>query len=140
MTLHLSPPLTAQNASVADAMSICDLTISENTTVDEALAILDRDPTMQHLLVVDQGGRCEGVVTRVSLAAFLARSWYSQRTPVRDTHHQRGPFAWPGMPLALAAKSMRVKRQTVWPVADDDGRLVGVLDFRSVQDLLLRVS
>lgn len=117
-------------------MGLCDRTISEDTTVDEAVAILDTTPSLPYLLVLDRSGRCEGVVTRASLGTFLARSWYSERTPVRDTHHQRGPFAWPDMPLALAAESMRVKRQSVWPVADDDGRLVGVLTVRSAHDVL----
>lgn len=140
MTLQLSPPPTSQDASVADAMGVCGRTISDDTTVDEAVTILDSMPALQHLLVVDQGGRCEGVVTRASLGAFLARSWYSERTPVRDTHHQRGPFAWPGMALALAAEAMRVKRHSVWPVADEDGRLVGVLTLQSVHDALHPVS
>ncbi|WP_235057623.1 CBS domain-containing protein [Yinghuangia soli] len=113
-----------------------DSPVGTDTTVDEALAIFAALPAASYLLVLDEAGRCEGLVTRASLAAFLARSWYSERTPVRDTHHQRGPFAWPAMPLALAAESMRVKRQDVWPVTDDDGRVLGVLTARAIREAL----
>jgi CBS domain-containing protein len=122
--------------TAADVLQPVGLSIGELTTVDEANDLFDARPDIPHLIVVDEAGRCEGVLTRASLAAFLARNWYSERTPVRDTHHQRGPFAWPGLPLALAAASMRAKNHTVWPVTDDQGRVLGVLTPRTVADAM----
>ncbi|GAA2090044.1 hypothetical protein GCM10009759_13300 [Kitasatospora saccharophila] len=51
----------------------------------------------------------------------------SGRAAVGATAHQRGPFAWPTLGLALAAVAMRVRRLTVWPVVDEDGYPLGVL-------------
>ncbi|MGA4538923.1 HPP family protein [Uniformispora flossi] len=129
----IAPPASH---TAADVLQPCGPSIGEHTTVDEANDLFAARPDIPHLIVVDEDGRCEGVLTRASLAAFLARNWYSERTPVRDTHHQRGPFAWPDLPLALAAASMRAKHHTVWPVTDDQGRVLGVLTPGAVADAM----
>lgn len=112
--------------TVADAMESYDYQIADDSTVDQANDIF-RSTRVEYLLVRDHNGRCEGLVTRTGLHPFLAPPWYTQRTPISATSHQRGPFAWPTLGLALAAIAMRVKRLTVWPVVDEDGYLLGVL-------------
>ncbi|GAA1092375.1 hypothetical protein GCM10009663_40170 [Kitasatospora arboriphila] len=121
--------------TVADAMDPCDYRIADDSTVDQADDIL-RAADVEFLLVRDHFGRCEGLVTRAGLRPFLARSRSAERTAISATSHQRGPFAWPTMGLALAAIAMRIKHLVVWPVVDEDGRILGVLRADHVTSLL----
>ncbi|MET8543384.1 CBS domain-containing protein [Kitasatospora sp. NPDC004799] len=121
--------------TVADAMDPCDYRIADDRTVDQADDML-RGADTEYLLVCDHDGRCEGLVTRTGLHPFLARSWYTERTAISATAHQRGPFAWPTMGLALAALAMRIKHLAVWPVVDEDGYILGVLTADRATGLL----
>jgi CBS-domain-containing membrane protein len=128
-TVTTHSPQSAQRdhgLTVADAMETCDYQIADDNTVDRANDIL-HSAHVEYLLVRDHNGRCEGLVTRTGLHPFLASSWYTERTAISATSHQRGPFAWPTMGLTLAALAMRIKRLAVWPVVDDDGYILGVL-------------
>ncbi|MER5637907.1 CBS domain-containing protein [Kitasatospora sp. NPDC002227] len=116
-------------------MEPCEYQIAEESTVDRADDIF-RTTGVDYLLVRDQDGRCEGLVTGIGLRPFLTRSWPAERTVIGATSHQRGPFAWPTMGLALAAVAMRIRHQTVWPVVDEDGFLLGVLTADRAADLL----
>ncbi|MFE7526194.1 hypothetical protein ACFU7Y_10775 [Kitasatospora sp. NPDC057542] len=88
---------------------------------------------------VSSGPLATGVgrlVTRTGLHPFLARSWCTERTTISATSHQRGPFAWPTMGLALAALAMRIKHLAVRPVVDEDGYILGVLTADRATGLL----
>ncbi|WP_431679739.1 CBS domain-containing protein [Kitasatospora sp. KL5] len=126
MTTHPQPGRHGRGLTVADAMEPCDYQIADDSTVDQANDIF-QGARVEFLLVRDHNGRCEGLVTRAGLHPFLSRSWYTERTAISATSHQRGPFAWPTMGLALAAISMRIRRLVVWPVVDEDGYTLGVL-------------
>ncbi|MFI6154065.1 CBS domain-containing protein [Kitasatospora sp. NPDC051170] len=127
MTTH-SPQSTrpGHGLTVADAMDPCDYQIADDSTVDQANDIF-HSAHVEYLLVRDHNGRCEGLVTRAGLHPFLARSWDAERTAISATSHQRGPFTWPTMGLALAALAMRIKHLAVWPVVDEDDHILGVL-------------
>ncbi|MFB7667433.1 CBS domain-containing protein [Kitasatospora sp. NPDC056138] len=125
--------------TVADAMEPFEYQIADDSTVDQANDIF-RSAHVGYLVVRDHNGRCEGVVTRVGLHPFLADAWYTERTPLRDTRHQRGPFAWPTMALAMAAITMRIKRLAVWPVIDDDGYVLGIITADRVTGMLETVA
>nr|WP_257019107.1 CBS domain-containing protein [Streptomyces sp. TLI_235] len=136
MTTHsLEAAPRSHGLTVADAMDPCDYHISDDSTVDQAVDIL-RSAHVEYLLVRDHNGRCEGLVTRAGLHPFLTRSWYTERTAISAVAHQRGPFAWPTLGLALAAIAMRVRRLTVWPVVDEAGYIVGVLTAERATHLL----
>ncbi|MFD0348229.1 CBS domain-containing protein [Kitasatospora aburaviensis] len=136
MTIHSPQPVRpGHGLTVADAMDPCDYQIGDDSTVDQADDVL-RGAHLDYLLVRDHDGRCEGLVTRTGLHPFLNRSWYAGRTAISATTHQRGPFAWPTMGLALAAIAMRIKRLAVWPVVDEDGYILGVLMADRVTSLL----
>ena len=129
-----SQPLAPVRArlTVADAMEPYEHQIADDTTIDQANDIFDDNPGIPYLLVRDAIGRCEGLVTRSALLVFLARSWYTEHTLIRDITHQRGPFARPAMKLEFAAEAMRSKNLRVWPVVDYDGLILGVLTTRRV--------
>ncbi|MGE7434971.1 MULTISPECIES: CBS domain-containing protein [Kitasatospora] len=125
--------------TVADAMEPCDYQIANDSTVDQANDIF-HSAHVEYLLVRDHDGRCEGLVTRTGLHPFLTRSWSTERTAISATSHQRGPFAWPTMALALAAIAMRIKHLVVWPVVDEDGYILGVLTADRATGLLAAAS
>ncbi|MBD0670197.1 hypothetical protein BU198_05595 [Streptomyces sp. CBMA156] len=105
-----------------------ELQISDDVMVDAAMDILQSSGA-DHLLVRDEDGRCAGLLTRLHLAPFQARSWYTERTPVRDVTLDRAPFATTGMPAATAAAAMRSRGLDTWPVVDHDGHAVGLLSL-----------
>ncbi|WP_371478875.1 HPP family protein [Kitasatospora sp. NBC_00315] len=117
---------TATTATVGDLMQRPELQITDDIMADTAMDIL-LSSGADHLLVRDEGGRCAGLLTRLHLAPFQARSWYTERTPVRDILHDRAPFATADMPAALAAAAMRSRGLDAWPVVDHDGRAIGLL-------------
>ncbi|MEW1914281.1 CBS domain-containing protein [Kitasatospora sp. NPDC085895] len=116
------PPTT----TVRERMQRPELQISDDTTVDAAIDIL-RSSGTDHLLVRADDGRCAGLLTRLHLAPFQARSWYTERTHVRDVALDRAPFATPDMPLTTAIAAMRSRDLDAWPVVDDDGHVIGLL-------------
>lgn len=128
VTIRSTPPARPAGTAltVADAMEPYEYQIADDSTVDQANDIF-HSAHVAYLIVRDHDGLCAGLVTRIGLRPFLARSWYTEHIPVRDTMHQRGPFAWSTMALDSAALAMRIKRLAVWPVIDDDGYLLGIL-------------
>ncbi|WP_329500283.1 CBS domain-containing protein [Kitasatospora herbaricolor] len=124
MTLTLEPPMTA--TTVGDRMTGPELQISDDIMVDTAMDILQSSGA-DHLLVRDEDGRCAGLLTRLHLAPFQARSWYTERTPIRDVVLDRAPFATADMPAGEAAAAMRSRGLELWPVVDNDGHVIGLL-------------
>ncbi|MFI6151115.1 CBS domain-containing protein [Kitasatospora sp. NPDC051170] len=126
MTTTIQDPPTT--ATVGDLMKHPELQISDDVMVDAAMDILQSSGA-DHLLVRDEDGRCAGLLTRLHLAPFQARSWYTERTPVRDVTLDRAPFATTGMPAATAAAAMRSRGLDTWAVVDHDGHAVGLLSL-----------
>ncbi|GAA1221063.1 hypothetical protein GCM10009665_09030 [Kitasatospora nipponensis] len=110
-------------------MTTPDLQISDDVTADTAMDILHSSGA-EHLLVRTDDGRCAGLLTRLHLAPFQARSWYTERTAVRDIVLDRAPFATPDMPAGDAATAMHARGLDAWPVVDHDGHVIGLFSLR----------
>ncbi|PYC84750.1 CBS domain-containing protein [Streptomyces tateyamensis] len=128
MTVTLQHPSSTATATVGDLMKRPELQISDDVMVDTAMDIMHSSGA-DHLLVRDEEGRCAGLLTRLHLAPFQARSWYTERTPVRDIVHDRAPFATTDMAAASAAATMHSRGLDTWPVVDHDGHVIGLLTF-----------
>ncbi|MFG3056617.1 CBS domain-containing protein [Kitasatospora sp. NPDC048239] len=126
MSVTVERPVPA--TTVGDLMKRPELQISDDVMVDTAMDILQSSGA-DHVLVRDDAGRCAGLLTRLHLAPFQARSWYTERTPVRDIVLDRAPFATAGMPAAEAAAAMRARDLDTWPVVDQDGHVIGLLSL-----------
>lgn len=118
--------------AVGDLMEHAGLQIGDDVIVDTAIDILHSSGT-DHLLVRGDDGRCEGLVTRLHLAPFRSRSWYTERTPVRDIVHDRAPFTTPGTPAAEAAADLHTRGLDVCPVVDHEGYAVGLISLRRLR-------
>ncbi|MFD4911272.1 CBS domain-containing protein [Kitasatospora purpeofusca] len=123
MSITLERPSTT--STVGDLMTGPELQISDDVTVDTAIDILHSSGA-GHLLVRDEEGRCAGLLTRLHLAPFQVRSWYTERTPVGHVVFDRAPFAAPDMPATTAAAVMRSRGLAVWPVVDQEGHAIGL--------------
>jgi CBS domain-containing protein len=121
--------------TVAHAMRPAELRIGADTMVDQALDLI-RGADADHAILTTEDGRGIGVVRRAQLAPYLTRSWYTERTPIRNISHDRTPFARPAMSAVAAAASMRSHGLRIWAVADEDGRVVGVLTPESLRTAL----
>ena len=126
MTLTLER--AAATATVRDLMTHPELQISDDVMLDVAIHILHSSGA-DHLLVRDDDGRCAGLLTRLHLAPFQARSRSAARTPVRDIAFDRAPFATADMPAATAAAAMHTRGLAVWPMVDHDGHAIGLLSL-----------
>ncbi|RKE17196.1 CBS domain-containing protein [Streptomyces sp. TLI_171] len=126
MIITLERP--AATATVGDLMKHPELQISDDIMVDTAMDILQSSGA-DHLLVREDDGRCAGLLTAQHLAPFQARSWYTERIPVRNIVLDRAPFATPDMSAATAAVAMRTRGLDIWPVVDHDGYAIGLLRF-----------
>ncbi|MFF1787794.1 CBS domain-containing protein [Kitasatospora sp. NPDC058243] len=119
---------SATTVTVGDLMKSPELQISDDVMVDTAMDILQSSGA-DHLLVRDDDGRCAGLLTRLHLAPFQARSWYTERTPVRDIVLDRAPYATPDMPATTAATTMRSRGLAVWLVVDHGCHAIGLLSL-----------
>ncbi|RPE31782.1 CBS domain-containing protein [Kitasatospora cineracea] len=126
MTISLERPATI--TTVGDLMKHPELQIGDDVTADTAMDILHSSGA-DHVLVRADDGRCAGLLTRLHLAPFQARSWYTERTPVRDIALDRAPFATADMSASDALAAMRARGLDTWPVVDHDGHAVGLLGF-----------
>ncbi|GAA1226911.1 hypothetical protein GCM10009665_16820 [Kitasatospora nipponensis] len=126
MTTTLERPATT--ATVGDLMKHPELQISDDVTADTAMDILHSSGA-DHVLVRAEDGRCAGLLTRLHLAPFQARSWYTERTPVRDIVLDRAPFATADKAAADAVAAMHSRGLDAWPVVDHDGHVIGLLSL-----------
>jgi CBS domain-containing protein len=109
--------------------------IGDDATVDRARDVL-RSSGRPYLLVHDLDGRCVGVVDSTTLTTFLGRSWFTERTALRNLTHQRGPYTSPDMPLGMARLAMKVQRRTVLPVVDPRGHILGAVTMHGINAAL----
>jgi Mg/Co/Ni transporter MgtE len=116
-------------------MRPAELRIGADVMVDKALDLI-RVADADHAILTTDDGRGIGVVRRAQLAPYLIRSWYTERTPIRNIAHDRTPFARPAMSAAAAAAEMRAHGLRIWAVADEDGRVVGVLTPETLRAVL----
>lgn len=110
----------------ADAMEAAGPQVSDDMTVEVALAVMSSART-GHLLVCDEDGLCTGLVTQAQLAAIHAGDSYTDRVRLRDRPADPGPFTSPLNTTAQAAQTMHHRRFDALPVVDEQGGALGVL-------------
>lgn len=114
--------------SVADVMSQPVLTVEVGETLWDAWQLLFVSG-LRHLVVLDDDGRCLGVLADRTILADLPATQEHlasrrvhdilARVPLATAHPQQSP--------SLAAHVMAAASVEALPVLDDDDRLVGIL-------------
>lgn len=117
---------------VDDAMSTALLTVTEDESLLLAWELMERTE-YHHLPVVDDDGRCVGVVERDELA--IACALPATALDERDVGDVLTPMAASvvrGTGIVEAARRMDEHRLDAIAVTDDDGVLVGLLTARDM--------
>jgi CBS domain-containing protein len=125
--LDTAAPQSTAGLSVADVMSKALFTVAVDETVTLAWELLRRSG-YHHLPVVDDAGRCAGLLRATELAAASGHAWPLEPMTVQDL--LKG-WATPSVRVTEtvqgAAKIMARFHIDGLPVVDEDGLLVGLI-------------
>ncbi|MFA5881498.1 MAG: CBS domain-containing protein [Eubacteriales bacterium] len=129
---------------VKDLMSWPVITVFDNSTVGEALAILRRK-NIKHLPVVDNNQALIGVTSETDLVKTFPggrelssfQSNLLSRTPVSKMMQINPIFVAPNMIVEQAALVMRASRISCLPVLDEDSILIGILSKNDILDAFI---
>ncbi|HEV7932571.1 MAG TPA: CBS domain-containing protein [Actinomadura sp.] len=117
-----------EDRAVADVMTIDLLTVDSTESVLMAWELMHQ-ARCHHLPVVDDDGRCLGVLNAETIAAtWEAGGPERARKPVAALlHERRCPTVSPDERIGSAARNMLVRDADHVAVTDSTGRLVGLL-------------
>lgn len=129
---------------VRDLMSWPVITVYDNTTVGEALEILNRN-NIRHLPVVELNQTLVGVVSETDLVKVFPsgnrlntfESNLLARTPVLKVMKPRPVSIAPGKTLEEAALIMRTKHISCLPVLDEKQKMVGLISKNDIIDAFI---
>ncbi|MDQ1012391.1 CBS domain-containing protein [Streptomyces sp. V4I23] len=128
MTLVQMQPHPAGSATrtVVSAMDAPGPQVWDDMTVEVALSVM-AGAHARHLLVIDEDGRCTGLITQAQLTGVRDSSAYTDRVRLRDILGDAGPFPSPVTTMVEAEHAMRYLQLGSLPVVDEHGCAVGVL-------------
>ncbi|GGX69885.1 CBS domain-containing protein [Streptomyces minutiscleroticus] len=109
-----------------EAMDPAGPQVCDDMSVEVALSVMAAAHT-DRLVVCDQDDQRTGLVTRPELAAVRAGSAYTDRVRLRDILGDHAPLPSPVTTRAQAEHAMRTHRLGAPPVADEQGKALGVL-------------
>lgn len=124
----------AQGTLVSDAMITAFQSLPTDATVDDAADALIRT-TQTEFPVVDGSGRLRGVLLRDAMIKALKET--GPGTPVLEAMTADIPTVPARAKLDDALKLLNEKRLPVVGVADDDGRLVGLVTVENLGEMMM---
>ena len=117
-------------------MSRALVTVSEDETILLAWELMTR-AQIHHLPVVDEHGRCRGLLDDRSLAAeWVVGPLSRQRRRVRELLGSRVVNVSPADPISKVAVEMHANARDAVPVVDEDGQLIGLITCRDIVSAL----
>jgi CBS domain-containing protein len=129
-----------RDAPAATLMSRPPVTVRLAEFLDAALLAF-RVHDVRHLVVVDPGGRCVGMLTDRSVTAWwVAQPMAFDRTRVSDVWHDDEPFVGERSTLADVARTMRRCGGDAVVVVDAEQRPVGVVTATDLIALLANAN
>ncbi len=126
---------------VEDIMSKPPVTVTTNSTVDDAVKLM-WEKQIGSVLVVDEDGKLRGIVTQRDVLYAGYRGLCGKGILVTDIMTENPVTVKPDDTIEEAVKKMREADVSHLPVVDNEGKPIGVLAMRDVMDastLLLRV-
>ncbi len=121
---------------VEDIMVSPPVTVSRNTSIQEAARIM-YEKRIGSVLVVDDDGRLIGIVTERDIVFACSQGWDSSRHAVWEIMTENPVTVKPSDNVVTAMEKMRELGIRHLPVVDEEGRPVGMISFRDVMDLVL---
>lgn len=134
-TLPKTKPKT-ENVSVKtkDLMQVPAVTVSEDTTIDEAAGIM-WDKNIGSVIVVDKAGFMAGIVTERDLLYSVTKSLVGRGIPVSSIMSKTSLMANPNESILAAMERMIKSGVRHLPVVDKEGRPLGMISVRDALGL-----
>jgi Zn-dependent protease/CBS domain-containing protein len=124
----------ARNVLVSDVMITKFSSLQRSSTLDEAVELL-LATTQQEFPVVDLNGRFEGLLTRNAMIRALRDA--GPATPVASAMRTDIPVTHPSKTLRDSLRTMQAAAVPAMAVADDAGRLVGLMTHENLGEMLM---
>jgi CBS domain-containing protein len=121
---------------VARLMSTDLHTVSPDTLVEEAAGVM-REHDIGSVIVVDEAGRIEGILTSTDFVSIVAERQPKDRTPVSEYMSTNITTASAQDPVQEAADTMLEKGVHHLPVVDETEGVIGIV---TTTDLTAYVS
>jgi len=134
-TLPRTKPKT-ENVSVKtkDLMQVPAVTVSEDTTIDEAAGIM-WDRNIGSVIVVNRAGLMSGIVTERDLLYSITKSLVGRGIPVPSIMSKTSLMANPNESILTAMERMIKSGVRHLPVVDKEGRPLGMISVRDAVGL-----
>jgi len=132
----LPKPRRAENVSVKtkDLMQVPAVTVSEETTIDEAAEIM-WDKNIGSVIVVDKEGLMIGILTERDVLFSVTKSLTGRGIPVSSVMSKTSLMANPNESILTSVERMIRSGVRHLPVVDKTGKPVGMLSIRDAVDL-----
>ncbi len=129
-------PRRAENVSVKtkDLMQVPAVTVSEETTIDEAAEIM-WDKNIGSVIVVDKEGLMIGILTERDVLFSVTKSLTGRGIPVSSVMSKTSLMANPNESILTSVERMIRSGVRHLPVVDKTGKPVGMLSIRDAVDL-----
>jgi Zn-dependent protease/CBS domain-containing protein len=124
----------AKSVLVSDVMITKFTSLQRSSTLDEAVELL-LATTQHEFPVVDASGRFEGLLTRDAMIHALHRG--GPGTPVASAMRTDIPITHPRRPLQESLRIMQAANVPAVAVADETGRLVGLITHENLGEMLM---
>jgi CBS domain-containing protein len=132
----LSNPKKSESVSIRtkDLMQIPPVTVSMETTVDEAAGIM-WDKNIGSVIVVDKAGLMKGILTERDVLFSVTKSLIGRGVPVSSIMSKTSLMANPNESILTSVERMIKSGVRHLPVIDKTGKPVGMLSIRDAVDL-----
>ncbi|HDN01410.1 MAG TPA: CBS domain-containing protein [Candidatus Bathyarchaeota archaeon] len=118
---------------VGDIMSTPPITARRDDSIEEMAKIM-YDNLIGSVIIVDEEGKLEGIVTERDIIYAVAKDKVGKGLPVYMIMTENPITTTPDTPVMEAVITMRESNIRHLPVIDREGRPVGMLSLRDVLD------
>ena len=119
---------------VADMMEVPPVTVTEETTIDDAAKLM-WEKNVGSVIAVDKGGLMRGIVTEKDVVFSVSKSMTGKGIPVSSIMSRTQLKASPREGIATAVEKMRKAGVRHLPVVDTDGRALGMISMRDAFEI-----
>jgi CBS domain-containing protein len=115
-------------------MEIPPITVSGETTIDEATALM-WEKNVGSVIVVDPIGKMLGIVTERDVVFSVSKSMIGKGIPVSSIMSKTSIMASPNESIATAIEKMLRAGVRHLPVVDKDGKALGMVSMRDALEV-----
>ncbi len=125
---------TEVSMRVADIVEVPPVTVTEETTIDDAAKLM-WEKNVGSVIVVDKGEIMRGIVTEKDVVFSVSKLMTGKGIPVSSIMSRTHLRASPREGIATAIEKMRKAGVRHLPVVDRDGRALGMISMRDAFEI-----